>query len=179
MAALTEPQPIPRSGLPPADAPPEPDALQSWAEDLALRHFGVRFPGTVRWAPRLCYRAGDYSPATRTIRLSLPYYRRYGREETVRILLHELCHWWLFHQGMRHREDTPAFQGLLRAHGAPARGLPMPRAAARRLRLYVCPCCGARYRYRRRVEYACGQCCRRWSGGRFDPRFRLVPVPAS
>ncbi len=179
MTNQTDAKPTPLPGLAgaAAGAPPDVATVRAWADALALAHFGLRFPGTVRWAPRLRYRAGDYTPATRVIRVSLPYYLRYGYEETMRILLHELCHWWLFRQGVHHREDSPVFQRLLTAHGAPAHGLPLQRSGGRRLRLYVCPCCGMRYHYRRRVNYACGRCCRRWSGGRFDPRFRLVPVP--
>lgn len=160
----------------PGAGPPPAEELRAWADRLARQHFGTGFVGGVAWAPRLRYRAGDFSPATGRIRLSLPYYLRYGRAETERILLHELCHWWLFRQGQGHREDAPAFQALLARHGAPARGLPMPRAAGGQWRVYACPVCGARYRYRRRVDLACGPCCRRYAGGRYDPRFRLVPL---
>jgi predicted SprT family Zn-dependent metalloprotease len=167
------------------DAPPAPPAasgvpdtqtLHAWADELARRHFGQPFDGRVAWATRLRYRAGDYTPARATIRLSLPYYLRYGPAEARRILLHELCHWWLYRQGMRHRENSACFRELLRQHGAPVRAKPMPRRPAGRIHFYVCPHCGARYRYRRRVDYACGRCCRLWAGGRYDPRFRLVPV---
>lgn len=161
---------------PPGNAIPDVRDLQTWAAEIAARHFGRPFDGRVVWAPRLRYRAGDYAPATRTIRLSLPYFRRYGADEARRILLHELCHWWLFAHGIRHREDAPVFQELLRLHGAPAKGRPMPRSRPRRTHLYVCPACGARYQYRRRVDYACGHCCRKWAGGRYDARFRLVAV---
>ena len=174
VGAVMQPQPLP---LPGAKSRVDPAVLRVWAGELALRHFGERFPGTVRWAPRLYYRAGDYTPSTQAIRLSLPYFRSYGEHETKRILLHELCHWWLFRQGIRHREDAPAFQGLLRSHGAPAAALPLS-LPVRPLHVYVCPSCGARYRYRyqRRVDYACGPCCRRWAAGRVDARFRLVLV---
>jgi len=171
-------EPIPLQPPPPAGGGPLPDAaaLRAWAADLALRHFGEPFPGIVRWAPRLRYRAGDYTPSTGVIRLSVPYFVRYGAAEARAILLHELCHWWLFRRGLRHHEDAAQFQALLAAHGAPARARPLARAPRGRLRLYACPCCGALYRYRRRVAYACGHCCRRWAQGRFDERFRLRPL---
>ena len=159
---------------PTQEAAPALATLHTWATELAHRHFGRPFDGRVAWAPRLRYRAGDYAPATQTIRLSLPYFRRYGADETRRILLHELCHWWLFTRGVRHREGAPVFQALLKQHGAPARGRPMPRGRSGRTHLYVCPACGSRYHYRRRVDYACGHCCRKWADGRYDARFRLV-----
>ncbi len=149
--------------------------LFAWTDALARRHFGVPFDGRTRWARRLHYRAGDYHPASGVLRLSLPYYRRYGRGEADAILLHELCHWWLFRQGRPHREDDPRFQSLLHRHGAPRRARALERPAPV-WHLYACPHCGRRYRYRRRVDYACGACCRRYAAGRYDPRFRLAPA---
>lgn len=123
--------PVPPAGLP--TAPPTTVMLQAWAQTLSIAHFGTGFEGTVRWAPRLRYRAGDYTPATGCIRLSLPYFQRYGPSETRRILLHELCHWWLYRSGQHHRESTAAFQDLLRRVGAPAIAHPLPRPQSQRL----------------------------------------------
>lgn len=169
-------QPLSLFEAPSQSAVPTTQELGTWAADLATSHFGRPFSGHVVWAPRLRYRAGDFAPTTATIRLSLPYFKRYGPAEARGILLHELCHWWLSVQGIRHREDSPLFQDLLRKHGAPARGRPMPRRRARSTYEYCCPACGALYLYRRRVNYACGRCCRRASGGKYDARFRLKPV---
>jgi SprT-like protein len=159
---------------------PTPAVLQAWTDALSLRHFGQAFSGSVAWAPRLRYRAGDFAPATGRIRLSLPYFARYGAAEAQAILLHELCHWWLYRQGVSHREDSPGFQALLRRVGAPAKARPMPRARRPRPRPYVyaCPGCGAQYRFTRRVDHACGRCCRAFAHGRYDPRFRLCLLQA-
>jgi SprT-like protein len=150
------------------------DELRDWADELTLAHFGMRFPGQVRLAPRLRYRAGDFTPATVTIRLSGPYLARYGAEAARQVLLHELCHWWLYREGIPHRENAAVFQSLLRVHGAPARALAVPRAPRRGTAVYVCPRCHARYQLRPGRARACGHCCRRWAGGRFDRRFVLV-----
>ena len=171
-------QPSPLAGAPSAVEIPPPAVLRRWADDLALTHFGESFSGTVAWAARLRYRAGDFTPSTGRIRLSLPYFTRYGPGEARGILLHELCHWWLYRHGLIHREDAPAFQALLRTVGAPAKARPMPRPARPRPYLYACPRCGARYRYSRRVDYACGRCCRALARGRYDARFRLRLISA-
>lgn len=50
-------------------------------------------------------------------------------------------------------------------------------ASARRPRYVgVCPKCSARYPFYRRQNFnkACGTCCRKYAGGGFDDRFRLV-----
>ena len=157
-----------------ATDPSDADLLR-WTDALARRHFGVPFDGRACWARRLHYRAGDYHPISRTLRLSLPYFHRYGRQEADAILLHELCHWWLYRDGCPHREDDPAFQALLCLHGAPRRARALDRPA-RVPHAYACPQCGRRYLYSRRVNYACGPCCNRYAAGRYDPRFRLTPV---
>ncbi len=148
--------------------------LRAWADELALAHFGMRFPGQVQLAPRLRYRAGDFTPATVTIRISGPYLARYGAEAARQVLLHELCHWWLYREGIPHRENGAVFQSLLRVHGAPARARALPRAPRRGTAVYVCPRCHARYQLRSGRARACGHCCRRWAAGRFDRRFVLV-----
>jgi SprT-like protein len=154
-------------------AEPGEQALRSWARELSVAHFGTPFGGEVRFAPRLHHRAGDFTPRTGVIRLSRPYLERHGIPAARAVLLHELCHWWLWRQGIAHREDSPAFREVLRRHGAPLRGRPMPRRTLE----YACPCCATRYRLpvagRRR---ACGACCRRFGSGAFDPRFQLVRV---
>lgn len=148
-------------------------ALSTWARELSFAHFGVPFPGDVRFAPRLHHRAGDFTPATGVIRISRPYLERYGEAAGRAVLLHELCHWWLWRQGTPHREDSPVFRSLLHLHGAPLQARPMPRRTLE----YMCPRCRARYRLpvvgQRR---ACGRCCRRFAGGRFDPQFTLIRV---
>ena len=149
--------------------------LHAWTDALARQHFGVPFDQRACWAKRLHHRAGDYHPISRTLRLSLPYFQRYGRREADAVLLHELCHWWLYRHGQPHRENDPAFQALLRLHGAPRRARALDRPA-RVVRIYACPRCGRRYPYTRRVDYACGACCRLHAGGRYDPRFRLIPA---
>lgn len=170
--------PAPPAGLP--TAPPTTVMLQAWAQTLSIAHFGTGFEGTVRWAPRLRYRAGDYTPATGCIRLSLPYFQRYGPSETRRILLHELCHWWLYRGGQHHRENTAAFQELLRRVGAPAKAHPLPRPQPQRLPLYSyrCPHCGRHYHYAERVHCACGPCCRAFHDGRYHAAFTLVLLQA-
>lgn len=152
--------------------------LAAMAERLALRWFAIPFDGRVVWAERLRYRAGEYRPADRCIRISRPYHERYGAALTEGILLHELCHWWLYRAGIRHRENAAVFQALLRRTGAPRRAPAAP-LLPRPVHAYRCPSCGRRYLYRRRVSgYACRECCRRFAGGRFDPRYLLRAEPA-
>ncbi len=143
------------------------------ADRLSLRWFHVPFDGCAIWADRLRYRAGEFRPAEAMIRISRPYHEKYGTTVTEGILLHELCHWWLHRSGIPHRENADVFQTLLRRTGAPRRAPAAP-LLPRRTYAYRCPACGRRYLYRRHVSgYACGDCCRRHAGGRFDPRYLL------
>lgn len=147
--------------------------LRQWADALCRHHFGVPFDGEICWAPRLRCRAGEFHPSRMRIRISGPYRLAHGDAETQQVLLHELCHWWLFRQGIAHREDAAVFRDLLRRAGAPRRARPVPATAAHRY-TYACPHCGRRYTYSRRVAYACGHCCRALGNGHWDPRFRLI-----
>ena len=148
-------------------------ALHELADRLSRRWFQTPFDGRAIWAARLRYRAGEFRPSDRTIRISRPYHERYGAPVTEGIMLHELCHWWLHRSGIAHREDAEVFQSLLARTGAPRRApaAPMPPQPTY---AYRCPVCARRYLYRRHVSgYACGDCCRRFAGGSFDARFLL------
>lgn len=156
---------------------PSPEELRRWADQLARQHFGVPFNGAVAWALRLRHQAGDFSPTRNLIRLSAPYYDRYGERQARATLLHELCHWWAWRTIGPHRENSRIFQELLQRTGAPRYAPPPPALLPRPLHRYRCPACGRIYTYRRRVSgYACGWCCRRYAGGHWDARFQLVEI---
>jgi ribosomal protein L37AE/L43A len=58
------------------------------------------------------------------------------------------------------------------------RDLTQHASPATRMPRYIgaCPSCGKKYHFYRKQNFnkACGACCKQYSGGAFDPRFRLV-----
>lgn len=154
--------------------------LQALVEATARDAFGRPFGGRAEWSRRMRVSAGAVQfrrlPAGGVepvvMRLSWRYYCRYGRDELVQTIKHELCHWFLFADGIRHGHRSRPFLELLRRAGAHRYCRPMDRRRASRRRYrYRCPRCGREWVYRRKVDVACGACYRRYVP---EGRLRLV-----
>lgn len=135
----------------------------------------------VVWNPRLRTTAGRAWPGHALIELN-PAIARFGENEVVRTLLHELAHLVAHARAGRRRiaPHGPEWQlacAQLGIPGEPARHrLPLPRTRQQRRFSYRCPACGTTVRRARRLRYAaaCLACCKAHAGGRYDRRFRLV-----
>ncbi len=131
----------------------------------------------VRMSSRLVDRAGYYRPDQRLIMLSRPYADRYGEAELRATLLHELVHHAVQQRhGRAARPHGPEFIAEMRRVGCPRHC--RDTSGLKRIVLQ-CAHCGRRYGRQRRLPrggLACGPCCRRHAGGRFDRRFALVIV---
>jgi len=89
----------------------------------------------------------------------------YGREETERIIKHELCHYHLHlaRRGYKHRDAD--FKNLLAQVGGSRYCQTLPGAKARKPQPYryklVCMACPEEYLRKRKVDpkrYRCGKC---------------------
>ena len=185
--------------FPPPPAPVQPragskgalvadEALTRQAAEL-LREIGCAALAervAVRWHPRLVSTAGLARPESAEVHLNprLPEFPG----EVERTLRHELAHLAAYDRAGKRR---------ITAHGAEWRlacmdlGIPdenrchtLPlgrRKPARRGHVYQCPKCATILRRTRpinarRHRLACRDCCRQYSGGRFDKRFEFVKV---
>lgn len=137
----------------------------------------------VCWNPRMRTAAGRaFWPAAR-IELN-PMLHRFPHEETGRTLKHELAH-LIAHDRAGRRRIAPHGVEWMRACtelGIPGErachNLPVQRRVIARKHAYVCTRCLSvihRVRPLARVV-ACASCCRRFSQGRYDPRFRLIEL---
>jgi SprT-like protein len=136
--------------------------LQAWVEEISLAAFNLPFRHRARFNPRLRTTGGRYFPRTHEIEISRLHYEKFGKEETDKIIKHELCHYHLHLQnrGYRHRDDD--FKRLLAQVG----GSRYCSAAAERRRepykyKLQCQGCGLEYMRKRRVDtrkYVCGRC---------------------
>lgn len=141
----------------------------------------------VRWHGRLSSAAGCARAAQAVVLLN-PRLRDFPGEEE-RTLRHELAHLAAFERAagflrrLRIAPHGPEWRQACVELGIPGEArchaLPFPRRQAARPFGYRCPGCGVVVRrvrpIPRRRALACGACCKRHAGGRFDPRFRLVP----
>ena len=139
-------------------------------------------PNTPRPTIVFCNRStgGYYNSRTHTIGISLAMTVEFGEPEFMETLLHEIAH-------IRYRAHDVKFYGFLRTLGGTGRKAPTTKLLRSkretfRLKHYPvlvgCSGCGMqrRYKTRRGLNYACARCCRKYSNGKFDSRFRLQEI---
>ena len=156
--------------------------LEHQARELLRTNGAGRIAGQVQveWNARLTTCAGraDY----RKKRISLnPHLRAHGAEEIDRTFRHELAHLLAQFRAGRKRilphgaEWRQACHDLAIGDEKRCHTLPFPVRQRSRRYLYRCPNCRADFPRVRRIRraIACLACCRAYSGGRFDARFRL------
>jgi SprT protein len=134
----------------------------------------------VEWNARLFSAAGRADSRRNLISLN-PRLREHHSVEIDRTLRHELAHLLAqFRAGSRRipphgAQWRRACRDLGIAEEARCHTLPFPvRPRARRF-LYRCSSCGKEFPRVRRIKrtIACLDCCRKFNGGKFDPRARL------
>ena len=137
----------------------------------------------VIWNPRMRSTAGLAYPTTAKIVLN-PRLIHFGMHEVERTLLHELAHLVAHHRNGRKKiaphgpEWKRACEDLGLSNEARCHDLPLPRRVVVRELIYQCPHCQTvleRVRAFRRAA-ACLNCCRKYSAGRYDERFKLVRI---
>jgi SprT protein len=137
----------------------------------------------VRWNGRMRSTAGMAYWQKSLVTLN-PRLAQFGAEEIDRTLRHELAHLLAHDRAGRRRiqphgeEWKKACRDLGLADEKRTHDLPLPRRTAVRRYLYKCPACNfelARVKPLRKAA-ACIKCCRAHSRGRYDEKFKFVPV---
>lgn len=140
--------------------------------------FGGILPPDYRiaWNPLLRRLTGRITYSLRLIEIATFHFERYGLDDAVATLEHEMLHLYL------HQLGLPSGHNQHFRREAEARGIRVfhsnhyPRNRPSRDRyLYLCASCGRMVFRQRRPDQAlaCGVCCRLEAGGRWDPRFAL------
>ncbi len=162
---------------------PRPDAgLTEWCREKArfldLPELARRV--RVQWNARMQTTAGRAWWPDRLIELN-PKLDEQAPEEMWRTLRHELAHLVAYERAGRRRIDPhgpewrAACAELGIPHEQPYHTLPFKRKRMRRNYSYTCPYCLVVIRRVKRIkrQVACYDCCRKFSGGYFDARFKL------
>ena len=171
--------PVPkRKGLKQIDAD-----LTQWCRDtassLGLKELAKNVE--VVWNPRMRSTAGRAWWPLRMIELN-PKIEAIDDDQTTRTLRHELAHLIAYERAGRKRIQP---HGIEWRHACAELGiggeavchqLPLPRRTHAKRFLYFCPQCRIEIKRVRKIKgaMACLACCRSYSGGHYDKRFRFV-----
>ena len=174
-SAPTPPGPVSREG--------DDRALTAWCAEasrsLGLGELARRV--RVSWNPRMRTTAGRAWWPDRRIELN-PKLREVPAEELWRTLKHELAHLVAYERAGRRRIEPHGTEWRVACAelGIPGEGpyhsLPFQGRRLKRNHIYVCLHCLSEIRRVRPIKraVACYSCCRKFSGGQYDSKFRLV-----
>ena len=157
--------------------------LTAWCSDTARSFALPELARKVRvsWNPRMQTTAGRAWWPDRSIELN-PKLRQCPPEEVWRTLKHELAHLIAFERNGRRRIDPhgaewrAACAELGIPDEQPFHSLPFKRRRMKRNHAYICPNCFATIRRVRPIQrtVACYACCRKFNGGAYHDRYRLI-----
>ncbi len=137
--------------------------LQALTEDISLSFFQKSFKHRVRFNNRLRTTGGRYMLQSHNIEINPKHYEKFGREELISIVKHELCHYHLHLEGKGYKHRDKEFKWLLAKVGGArhCQTIPELRNQVRTVHYYKCSGCGIQFRRKRRVDtvkYVCGKC---------------------
>ena len=139
----------------------------------------------LRWNSRLSSSAGRFCPGSRNPlrprkpEIEVAAYLKALPDGEIHIrdtMLHEMVHYVLWHR-QRPYGHTPEFRRILKNVGA-RRYNPVPKTRPYK-HWYQCLGCKKLVPARRKIaQSACSACCKKYSGGKYSEKFRLVPAAA-
>ncbi|MDW0110174.1 SprT family protein [Sporosarcina aquimarina] len=137
--------------------------LQELTESLSIQWFQKPFIHQVTYNSRLRTTGGRYMLADHSIQVNPIVESRYGIEEVIGVLKHELCHYHLHIEGRGYKHGDQDFKELLRVTESPryCKSLNDEEPLTKVMRLYTCTNCGLLYKRKRRVDtrkFRCGKC---------------------
>ena len=162
---------------------PDDSGLTAWCAEAAKALFLNELARKVRvsWNPRMQTTAGRAWWPDLLIELN-PKLKDCEPEELWRTLKHELAHLVAYERCGRRRIDPhgPEWQAACNDLGIPGEpschNLPFKRRKMKRNHAYICSNCFAVIHRVRQIKrsVACYDCCRKFSGGAYHDRFRLI-----
>ncbi|MGY4691200.1 SprT family protein [Salibacterium sp. K-3] len=137
--------------------------LQKLTEDISQTFFHRPFRHRAVFNNRLRTTGGRYMLHSHHIELNPKHYERFGKDELLSIIKHELCHYHLHLEGRGYRHKDKDFKVLLEKVGGArhCRTMPDQKNQSRTIHYYRCSSCGTAFERKRRVNtarYVCGRC---------------------
>lgn len=141
------------------------EQLQQWVERISEQYFNRPFLHQATFNARLRATGGRYFTSSHHIEISPHQLQAYGKEETEKIIKHELCHYHLHLLGLGYKHRDRAFKQLLQQVGGARYCKTLPDREQRKTEPYryqlQCEQCHLIYRRKRKVDfskYVCGKC---------------------
>ncbi|WP_170008628.1 SprT family protein [Bacillus fonticola] len=132
-------------------------SLQKLVQRISQDDFRKPFLHKALFNTRLQTTGGRYLLKSHDIEVNPKYVEKFGHDELVGIIKHELCHYHLHLEGRGYRHRDRDFRVLMQKVGAPRFCSRIPQSYL----VYRCQQCDARYRRRKRMDvarYVCGAC---------------------
>lgn len=139
------------------------EELQDITESLSQAYFKRPFRHRCRFNGRLRTTGGRYLLTSGDIEINPKSYERFGKEEVIGIIKHELCHYHLHLEGKGYRHGDADFKNWLDAVGAArhCRLIEEKQTKAKYLHYYQCQSCRAEIKRKKRFNterFVCGVC---------------------
>lgn len=137
--------------------------LQQLVEEISLASFGRAFTHQATFNRRLKTTGGRYHLRSHHLDFNPRVYEKYGRDELVKVIKHELCHYHLHLLGKGYQHKDQDFKALLKQVGGSRYVQPLAEERRKETTLwqYECTKCSGKIMRKRRFDtqrYVCGQC---------------------
>ena len=132
--------------------------LQRLVEEISISCFSTPFLHQVTCNPRLKTTGGRYHLASHHLDFNPLLLTYYGKEELIKVIKHELCHYHLHLQGKGYQHKDRSFKELLSAVGGSRFAPPMKKS---KQEIYQCTGCGDKIVRKRKFnesKYCCRRC---------------------
>lgn len=134
--------------------------LQQLVEEISLRFFDKPFRHRAFFNRRLRTTGGRYHLQSHDIDFNPKVLEKYGMEELIGVVKHELCHYHLHLERRGYQHKDREFKELLKQTGGSRYVQPLTERKVSH-HYYQCQDCGGMIRRQRRINvsrYVCGSC---------------------
>lgn len=134
--------------------------LQRLVEKVSMEFFQKPFVHQAYFNKRLKTTGGRYHLATHNIDINPKVVEKYGMNELLGVIKHELCHYHLHLAGQGYQHRDSAFKNLLKITGG-SRFVPPLSDEKKQLYNYQCSSCKQKFLRSRKInlqKFVCGKC---------------------
>ena len=132
--------------------------LQLLVEKISQESFRRPFCHKATFNPRLKTTGGRYHLSSHHLDFNERVFEKYGQEEVIKVIKHELCHYHLHLAGRGYQHKDLEFKQLLKKTGGSRYTPPL---TILKYQVYQCQACQKEINRRRKINterYVCGSC---------------------